>query len=132
MAKTIKFKGSDGKEYLLEFTRKSVKTMERQGFRIDEIDSKPMTVLPALFAGAFLAHHKFVKPAVSDEISVVRSGGVIGPGGVQTALQTLSTTLNNVFTQMIDTKIAALKKEILEDVLGSLKFQKSTSAPNVS
>lgn len=67
MAKTINFK-YEGMEYTLEFTRKSVKTMENGGFNLSELDSKPMTVLPTLFAGAFLAHHKYVKEEVIDEI----------------------------------------------------------------
>jgi len=68
MAKTLKFKGNDGRDYVLEFTRDSIRTMERGGFVISEIDSKPMTVLPRLFSGAFLAHHKFVKQDTIDEI----------------------------------------------------------------
>ena len=60
MAKTINIQYGDT-EYTLEFTRKSVETMERQGFVLEDIRTKPMTTLPALFAGAFLAHHRFVK-----------------------------------------------------------------------
>ena len=56
------------KEYTLEFTRKTVEAMERQGFVASELESKPMTVLPALFAGAFLANHRFVKRDTIDEI----------------------------------------------------------------
>ena len=67
MNKQLKFTYQE-KEYCLEFTRKSVETMEKQGFVASEIESKPMTVLPALFAGAFLANHKFVKKDVIDEI----------------------------------------------------------------
>lgn len=58
----------DGKDYCLEFTRKSVETMERNGFKASDIDDKPMSTLPALFAGAFLANHRFVKKEVIDEI----------------------------------------------------------------
>ena len=67
MNKQLKFTYQD-KEYCLEFTRKSVETMERQGFVASDITDKPMTVLPALFAGAFLANHKFIKTEVVDEI----------------------------------------------------------------
>ena len=67
MNKQLKFTYQD-KEYCLEFTRKSVETMERQGFIASDITDKPMTVLPALFAGAFLANHKFIKKEVVDEI----------------------------------------------------------------
>jgi hypothetical protein len=58
MAKQIKFEYND-KEYTLEFTRESVKQMEREGFKAGEILEKPMLTLPKLFAGAFKAHHKF-------------------------------------------------------------------------
>ncbi len=67
MAKKISFI-YDGKEYTLEYTRKSIEIMERQGFNVNDISEKPMTTLPALFAGAFLAHHKWVKKDVIDEI----------------------------------------------------------------
>lgn len=67
MAKQLSF-NYDGKDYTLEFTRNSVKTMERNGFVADNIDTMPMTVLPELFAGAFLAHHRFEKRNVIDEI----------------------------------------------------------------
>ena len=67
MNKQLKFTYQD-KEYCLEFTRRSVETMEKQGFVASDIADKPMTVLPALFAGAFLANHKFVKKDVIEEI----------------------------------------------------------------
>lgn len=67
MNKQLKFTYQE-KEYCLEFTRKSVETMERNGFVASDITDKPMTVLPALFRGAFLANHRFVKPEVIDEI----------------------------------------------------------------
>lgn len=67
MAKQIKFEYK-GQEYTLEFTRKSIETMERQGFSVTDITEKPMTTLPALFAGAFLAHHRYVKKDTVDEI----------------------------------------------------------------
>ena len=67
MNKQLKFTYQD-KEYCLEFTRKSVESMEKSGFVATDINDKPMTVLPALFRGAFLANHRFVKPEVIDEI----------------------------------------------------------------
>lgn len=56
------------KEYTLEFTRQSVKTMEQQGFVLDELSSKPMTMIPMLFSGAFIRNHKGIKRALIDEI----------------------------------------------------------------
>lgn len=57
-----------GVTYTLEYTRKTVEMMERQGFVADDVTKKPMTLLPILFAGAFLAHHRFVKRDVIDSI----------------------------------------------------------------
>lgn len=58
MAKQLKFEFK-GKEYILEYTRESVKQMEREGFVAQEVLDKPMISLPKLFAGAFKAHHRF-------------------------------------------------------------------------
>lgn len=58
MAKQITFEHK-GKEYTLEFTRDSIKQMEREGFVSNDVVNKPMLTLPKLFAGAFKAHHKF-------------------------------------------------------------------------
>ena len=67
MNKQLKFTYQD-KDYCLEYTRRSVEQMEKQGFVAQDIQTKPMTVLPALFAGAFLANHRFTKADVIDEI----------------------------------------------------------------
>lgn len=67
MSKTLRFTHDD-KDYTLEFTRRTVSEMERKGFIASEITDKPMTTLPTLFAGAFLAHHRFAKSEVIDEI----------------------------------------------------------------
>lgn len=67
MAKTIRLE-HEGSTYVLEFTRNTIRTMEGQGFRIDELSSRPMTLLPQLFRGAFLAHHRFLKQSAIDDI----------------------------------------------------------------
>ncbi|MGN0558376.1 MAG: DUF5055 domain-containing protein [Acutalibacteraceae bacterium] len=67
MAKTIEIE-FEGVNYTLEFTRRSVDIMERRGFKISDIGSKPVSTLPQLFAGAFLAHHRFIKQDVIDKI----------------------------------------------------------------
>ena len=67
MSKTINITDS-GVTYTLEFTRKSVELMERRGFKISDIQDKPMTTFPALFEGAFLAHHKFLKKEIIDKM----------------------------------------------------------------
>jgi hypothetical protein len=67
MNKQLKFT-YNGTDYCLEYTRRSIEVMEKRGFLVSEIESKPMTTLPALFAGAFLANHRFTKQEVIDEI----------------------------------------------------------------
>lgn len=68
MSKQINFEYKD-KEYTLEYTRESVKQMEREGFKGEDIVNKPMLTLPKLFAGAFKAHHKFdTKQKTIDEM----------------------------------------------------------------
>lgn len=66
MAKTISitYKGED---YTLEYTRRSVEQMEKQGFVIADIGDKPMSFL-TLFEGAFIAHHPKVRRSLTDEI----------------------------------------------------------------
>ena len=67
MSKQLNFK-YNGTEYTLEYTRRTVEQMEREGFVADDLKSKPLTMLPTLFAGAFKAHHRSVKREVIDEI----------------------------------------------------------------
>lgn len=79
MAKQLKFT-FEGKEYVLEFTRRTVTEMEKKGFVAAEVEQKPMSTLPALFEGAFLAHHRFVKKDVVDNIfaHMTNKGDLIG------------------------------------------------------
>lgn len=59
MAKQLRFE-FDGRDYCLEYTRRTVRTMEENGFIGSEVGEKPMMILQ-LFSGAFLAHHRFEK-----------------------------------------------------------------------
>lgn len=52
----IILKDDKGNEYSLEFNRKTVATMESNGFVLD-LD-KPNTIIDSLFYGAFQAHHR--------------------------------------------------------------------------
>ena len=67
MAKQITLE-YNGKQYILEFTRATIRQMEAEGFVADDIERKPMTIIPDLFRGAFLAHHRFEKRPVIDGI----------------------------------------------------------------
>ena len=50
----------DGKEYTLEFTGNLLRQWSDRAL-LQDIGDKPMTTLPALLAGAFLAHHRYIK-----------------------------------------------------------------------
>ena len=56
------------KEYTLEYNRQNVRMLESQGFVLDEISSKPATMIPALFYGAFAKNHRGIKRTLVDEI----------------------------------------------------------------
>lgn len=58
----------EGVDYRLEYNKKTVKIMEDRGFIPSKILEAPMSYLPELFAGAFLANHKFTKRDVIDKI----------------------------------------------------------------
>ena len=55
-------------DYTLEYSRQSVKTMEAQGFNLNELTDKPMTMIPMLFEGAFIKNHRGVKRKIISDI----------------------------------------------------------------
>lgn len=54
--------------YDLEFNRNSVRMMEGQGFDIEAITAKPVTMIPLLFYGAFAKNHTGIKRNLVDKI----------------------------------------------------------------
>ena len=66
-------------EYTLEYSRQSVKTMESQGFVLEDLTKKPMNMIPLLFSGAFIKNHRGMKRALIDEIfdSIVDKTGLM-------------------------------------------------------
>lgn len=67
MNKKIEFE-KDGQKYVLEYTRESVALMERQGFSVEELTSKPMLMLPLAFQGLFYKNHRRVNKSFIDEV----------------------------------------------------------------
>lgn len=57
MSQYIEF-NVDGEHYTLGYTRNTIRQMEQSGFNINELNAKPMTLIPRLWAGAFLMNHK--------------------------------------------------------------------------
>ena len=58
----------NGREYTLEFSRKTVTKTEQAGLDINQIESKSMTMIPLLFWGAFLMHHPYMTREQTDKI----------------------------------------------------------------
>jgi len=67
MARQIEF-DYEGKKYCLEFSRDSIKLMERQGFDLESFTNKPMTMVDLAFEGAFLKNHRNVNSSKVREI----------------------------------------------------------------
>lgn len=62
---TVSYQNHD---YVLEYSRNSVKLLEQQGFVLDKISEQPMTMVPLLVYGAFVKHNKGIKRSLVDEI----------------------------------------------------------------
>ena len=87
------------KHYDLEYSRNSVKQMEQQGFVLDQIGDKPMTMVPLLVYGAFMKHHKGIKRTLVDEIydNLVKKVGEEGEEGfIQVLLEMYAETVNTL------------------------------------
>lgn len=67
MNKKIEF-NYNGKDYVLEYNRKSIEYIERQGFSISQLAEKPMLMLPMAFSGLFFKNHKNTRQSEIDEI----------------------------------------------------------------
>ena len=84
------------KEYTLEYSRQSVKTMEQQGFVLDEISSKPMTMIPLMFQGAFIKNHKGIKRNLMDEIyKGIKDRSALMEALMEMYAETLSTLMDD-------------------------------------
>lgn len=54
--------------YVLEYDRMTIKTMEANGFVVDEFLNKPMSNIEMAFAGAFLKNHRKTSQSIIDDI----------------------------------------------------------------
>ena len=54
--------------YCLEYDRMGVKTLEANGFSVEEFLKKPLINVEMVFAGAFIKHHRKIKQDLVDEI----------------------------------------------------------------
>ena len=62
---TLNYKNQD---YTLEYSRNAVRQMEEQGFVLDQLTEKPVSMIPRLVYGAFIKNHKGIKRNLVDEI----------------------------------------------------------------
>ena len=66
----------EGREYTLEFSRRTVSKTELAGFDINQLEAKSMTMIPLLFWGAFLMHHPQMTREQTDKILFDGLGGL--------------------------------------------------------
>lgn len=94
MSKKIEFK-YEGKEYVLEYNRKAVEFMERQGFVVSELATKPMLMLPMAFEGLFFKNHKNIQKSQVDKIYDEFKNK-------QALIQTIAEMLNETYSSLQD------------------------------
>ena len=84
--------------YVLEYSRNSVKAMEQQGFVLDQVGDKPMTMVPILVYGAFMKNNKGIKRSLVDEIyeHIVDKVGDGEDGFIQVLLEMYAETVNTL------------------------------------
>ena len=66
----------EGREYTLEYSRRTVAKVEQAGLDVNNIEAKSMTMIPLLFWGAFLMHHPHMTKEQTDKILFDGLGGL--------------------------------------------------------
>ncbi len=66
----------NGREYTLEFSRKTVAKTEDAGLDVNRLDAASMTMIPLMFWGAFLMHHPHMNKEQTDKILFDGLGGL--------------------------------------------------------
>lgn len=66
----------NGREYTLEFNRRSVAKAEAAGLDVNKLESASMTMIPKLFWAAFLMHHPQMTQDQTDKILFDGLGGL--------------------------------------------------------
>lgn len=66
----------EGREYTLEYSRRSVAKTEQAGLDVNQLEAKSMTMIPILFWGAFLMHHPHMTREQTDKILFDGLGGL--------------------------------------------------------
>ena len=66
----------EGREYTLEFNRRTVAKTEQAGLDVNQLESKSMTMIPLLFWGSFIMHHPHMTKEQTDKILFDGLGGL--------------------------------------------------------
>ena len=122
----IVFKGIgdfDGREFTLEFNRKTVVKAEKAGLNLQEIDSKPMTMVGIMFWAAFLHHHPWITQEQTDKILDEQFGGVEGLGTIENDEgENLVTHLGRLYSEPFSTLIPSDEEGIVNPPKVAVKF----------
>lgn len=122
----IVFKGIgdfDGREFTLEFNRKTVVKAEKAGLNLQEIDSKPMTMVGIMFWAAFLYHHPWITQEQTDKILDEQFGGVEGLGTIENDEgENLVTHLGRLYSEPFSTLIPSDEEGIVNPPKVVVKF----------
>ena len=122
----IIFKGIgdfEGREFTLEFNRKTVMKAEKAGLNLQEIDSKPMTMVGIMFWAAFLYHHPWITQEQTDKILDEQFGGVEGLGTIENDEgENLVTHLGRLYSEPFSTLIPSDEEGIVNPPKVAVKF----------
>lgn len=122
----IVFKGIgdfDGREFTLEFNRKTVVKAEKAGLNLQEIDSKPMTMVGIMFWAAFLYHHPWITQEQTDKILDEQFGGVEGLSTIENDEgENLVTHLGRLYSEPFSTLIPSDEEGIVNPPKVAVKF----------
>lgn len=94
MAKKIEF-DYNGEHYILEYSKNTVRQLEASGFVLEDVPNRPLTLIPQLFAGSFLCHHRRIKEETVNEIYKHM-------GNRQLLLETLSEMFRNPAVELLE------------------------------
>lgn len=72
----VRLVGENGDEYILDFSRDSVRFAEQRGFKPDEVLDFPATKIPEMFFYAFRKNHKNLAKNQTDKILEEELGGM--------------------------------------------------------
>lgn len=122
----IVFKGIgdfEGREFTLEFNRKTVVKAEKAGLNLQEIDSKPMTMVGIMFWAAFLYHHPWITQEQTEKILDEQFGGVEGLGTIENDEgENLVTHLGRLYSEPFSTLVPSDEEGIVNPPKVAVKF----------